>query len=87
MTLLTSTFMPAMATDKVEETPDLALLEYLAGLVEVDGELVGPMDIAGQTLTPGQQAEAGQLADKSQQVPTDKETVKPATDREDKTYD
>ena len=26
--------------------PDMALLEYLAELVEVDGELIGPMDMA-----------------------------------------
>lgn len=41
----------AQATDtisqhKAEEMPDMALLEYLAELVEVDGELVGPMELA-----------------------------------------
>ncbi|WDE03731.1 hypothetical protein SG34_020440 [Thalassomonas viridans] len=84
MTLLTSTFMPAMATDKVKDTPDMALLEYLAGLVEVDGELVGPMDIAEQTLTPQQEPKTGQVADNPQPA-ADKDA--PATDREDETHD
>jgi hypothetical protein len=34
-----------MATPNNEPMPDMALLEYLAGLVEVDGELIGPMDM------------------------------------------
>ncbi|WDE13463.1 hypothetical protein [Thalassomonas haliotis] len=84
MTLLTSTFMPAMATDTVTDTPDPALLEYLAGLVEVDGELVGPMDISSEALAPEQ--ENGQVADKAQPKESDKNPLTPST-REDKTYD
>lgn len=37
--------LPAQTADD-DELPDMALLEYLAELVEVDGELVGPMDMA-----------------------------------------
>ncbi|WP_281556798.1 hypothetical protein [Thalassomonas sp. RHCl1] len=85
MTLLTSTFMPAMATDTASDTPDMALLEYLAGLVEVEGELVGPMDIASETLAPAQ--ENSQVAEKAQQPSADKNAVKSATGGEDKTYD
>lgn len=33
------------AADNNEKMPDMAFLEYLAELVEVDGELVGPMDM------------------------------------------
>ncbi|WDE00714.1 hypothetical protein [Thalassomonas actiniarum] len=85
MTLLTCTFMPAMATDKVNDTPDLALLEYLAGLVEVDGELVGPMDISSQALT--SEPDSSQVAEKTQQPSADKNPVKSASDGEDKTDD
>lgn len=42
---LTSFALPAQTADD-DELPDMALLEYLAELVEVDGELVGPMDMA-----------------------------------------
>ena len=31
--------------------PDMALLEYLAELVEVDGELIGPMDMADTNIS------------------------------------
>lgn len=42
---LVSCTLPAQTADD-DELPDMALLEYLAELVEVDGELVGPMDMA-----------------------------------------
>lgn len=34
-----------LATQDSDQMPDMALLEYLAELVEVDGELIGPMDM------------------------------------------
>ncbi len=37
---------PLHATSNEEPMPDMALLEYLAELVEVDGKLVGPMEMA-----------------------------------------
>lgn len=49
--LLISHVSPAQAADKTalpSKTPDMALLEYLAELVEVDGQLVGPMDMAAK---------------------------------------
>lgn len=42
--LLTS--FSVLATQDSDQMPDMALLEYLAELVEVDGELIGPMDMA-----------------------------------------
>lgn len=44
--LLTSFVTPLHATSNEEPMPDMALLEYLAELVEVDGKLVGPMEMA-----------------------------------------
>jgi outer membrane biosynthesis protein TonB len=44
--------LPAQTAE--EELPDMALLEYLAELVEVDGELVGPMDMANNDKEPTQ---------------------------------
>ena len=37
-----------LATQDSGQMPDMALLEYLAELVEVDGELIGPMDMQNQ---------------------------------------
>lgn len=44
MAFLTSC-CPAMADENVNEPPNMALLEYLAELVEVNGELIGPLDL------------------------------------------
>jgi hypothetical protein len=42
--LLATSVVPMLgATEKV---PDMAFFEYLAELVEVNGELVGPLDLA-----------------------------------------
>jgi len=38
-----------LATQDSGQMPDMALLEYLAELVEVDGELIGPMDMQNQS--------------------------------------
>jgi hypothetical protein len=35
-----------------EALPDMAFLEYLAELVEVDGELIGPQDLNNKTIKP-----------------------------------
>ena len=44
-----------MAAEKAPPAPDMALLNYLAEMVEVDGELVGAIDMA-QTRLPVEQA-------------------------------
>lgn len=35
-----------------EPLPDMAFLEYLAELVEVDGELIGPQDLSDKIIKP-----------------------------------
>lgn len=43
--LLVVVSFSTLATQDSEQMPDMALLEYLAELVEVDGELIGPLDM------------------------------------------
>ena len=45
--LLVASFS-VLATQDSDQIPDMALLEYLAELVEVDGELIGPLDMEAQ---------------------------------------
>lgn len=86
MALLSSTFMPAMATDKANEPPNMALLEYLAGLVEVDGELVGPLDIAPVTLSE-EQATSPDVNDKKLNSAQDENATKKPSATQDNTHD
>jgi len=36
---------------KQEKVPDMAFFEYLADMVEVDGELIGPLDIKPSSIS------------------------------------
>ena len=42
--LIATGFIPGLGA--TEKAPDMAFFEYLAELVEINGELVGPQDIA-----------------------------------------
>ena len=76
--LLTSFVTPLHATPNEEPMPDMALLEYLAELVEVDGELVGPMDMAEKL-----EKDKNENNDEQKQPAQKDRTIK----REDKEHD
>ena len=44
--------LPGVATAEEADAPSLAFLEFLGGLVEVEGELVGPGDMVELLETP-----------------------------------
>ncbi|MBT4523238.1 MAG: hypothetical protein HOC23_24820 [Halieaceae bacterium] len=46
MLLMTACMAPLGAAQEGETLPDISLLEYLAELVEVDGKLIGPLEMA-----------------------------------------
>ena len=80
LVMFTSFAMPAQTADD-DELPDMALLEYLAELVEVDGELVGPLDMAEVD----EQAIDTKATDKDEQTakPKDQSTDSPQEDKHD----
>ena len=59
------TFAQAQDDALPDSLPDVALLEYLAELVEVDGELVGPLDMATATDKTKSQKEKHEQGEKS----------------------
>jgi 2-keto-3-deoxy-L-rhamnonate aldolase RhmA len=80
MVLMTS--LVTLAQD-ADTSPDMALLEYLAELVEVDGELVGPMDMATDNVEKDNDEQANELQKAIQKIePTDN-----STEQEDKDHD
>ncbi|WP_091990768.1 hypothetical protein [Pseudoalteromonas denitrificans] len=64
------------ANNKIpEKIPDMAFLEYLADMVEVNGELVGPLDIKSKKI------KTAQLNDKERLKKAQNETIKTANDK------
>ena len=72
-----------LATQDSDQMPDMALLEYLAELVEVDGELIGPMDMDSTIASdePIHTKDKSQTKDKrdneTQQTPDNDKAAKP----------
>lgn len=48
MLLLTCYNSPILAQDETLEAPDMAFLEYLAGLQQVDGKWLSPVDMLSE---------------------------------------
>ena len=74
MMLLSFTAVSIPAAEDTEKQPDMALLEYLAELVEVDGELVGPMDM----VKPEDEKAVKQLEKEQDDVQNDDNHKKPS---------
>jgi hypothetical protein len=74
----------AFAVQSAEKLPDMALLEYLAELVEVDGELVGPMDMAENVETEQDEQDTG--SQQQTQEPKSTTDIQPKG-QEDKAHD